>query len=1165
MAVKIDGSKAPVCWLTDNSTGKLASGEGLLYVVGKTNPLQGNKLGEAKHGYTGLTPGEAFEKRYANEKANLREDHVAIRLYVVPMKTDFDDTVRERIHELKDVCQFDALTPRHQLAGYNSEDLIGYEDEQHNVILEKIIKELVGIDDYFNTNDPIVYRHEQENDVDVLCKIVSDGAPALYWGHTGRGKTIIGVAAAAKLCPTGGFVLVTTPIADTVKNFKKTINNNSFGDRKLKITFVDAAKLKTTSIEQLRERADAGELIIFCITVQDMRYDDGIDDEGLREKYDALSKIHIDLHIPDERHRHYDASKTRMRFANITPRYTIDLTATPYRLDKYAVNAVINRGLLWGILHRDKTKLPEIFIEGFNTPFSNLNPQFAELFNEIDGWDPRKMVLRKNGNFVYEKQLLDIPNACYINSISKSKNRLSIANDPELCSAAKQCGMWVLPAGDEGDSVTEYLPVLANLYNSHYSKKGIYFIDSYKFKDTCPYGNLVCEHTSDEHMAEWINQYGRVIILTHRMFVEGSDFLQLGHIVLLDKLNDVILWEQLLGRLMRVFPEKPSVKLYVAAPNVNLKSTYGQWARVSAKHSNGQYTEQQALDSIPLTEYNETGSHSVSADEIVKATTDHYIAQLTRGVSSQVIRDELDQLDPSELAHIMRGCKVGNYKMPRKFVGSLTDPNGAKIAITVNNTAPVPRTKTEHNVNENATALIRAVTGHARGVAVVEHNYDIKSLLKSRMMQDSFNKSDLEAVQLIMDMFPSRSLESRINEVLHQAHDAYDNINPADSDAMIKMVSALFTNNSHNKKKAMVYVPEQFAREVCNKLKKYGLKAPRRILVLNALNGVIPFILRIMYPTADIYCHEPFPSFKKFLDDSGFKTLTEKELKNMKKFDVVVGNPPYQAQQKATGKRGGGDAVWDKFVIKAFDLLIPHGILALITPSAWRKPQSDHANSLEVSKLLQTKQIHYLNINDTKEGMRVFGAGTRFDMYVAENCTPYTTTTIIDQNNVTTTIDLTTLPFIPNFDIDITRKVLVTPGEEPCPIIFSTSDYETRRDYVEEIKDAIFKYTLVHSTPKEGTRYMYSSRNDKGHFGISKVIFGESGIDDVIIDMKGQYGMTQHAMAIKVTSLTEAQNIKKALMNPKFKTFLAANSWSNFGIDWRLFTYLRKDFWKTFV
>ncbi len=94
---------------------------------------------------------------------------------------------------------------------------------------------------------------------------------------------------------------------------------------------------------------------------------------------------------------------------------------------------------------------------------------------------------------------------------------------------------------------------------------------------------------------------------------------------------------------------------------------------------------------------------------------------------------------------------------------------------------------------------------------------------------------------------------------------------------------------------------------------------------------------------------------------------------------------------------------------------------------------------------------------------------------------------------------------------------------------------------------------------------MYSSKNNLGHFGVSKVIFGESGIYDVIIDIEGVYGMTQHAMAIEVLNLAEAENIKKALLSIKFKEILGACSWSNFQIDWRLFKYFRPDFYLDFI
>ena len=64
--------------------------------------------------------------------------------------------------------------------------------------------------------------------------------------------------------------------------------------------------------------------------------------------------------------------------------------------------------------------------------------------------------------------------------------------------------------------------------------------------------------------------------------------------------------------------------------------------------------------------------------------------------------------------------------------------------------------------------------------------------------------------------------------------------------------------------------------------------------------------------------------------------------------------------------------------------------------------------------------------------------------------------------------------------------------------------------------------------------------------------------------MEGKYGTTQHAIGIVVENIEEAINVKNALMSVKFKDFLKACSWSIFRIDWRIFTYLRRDFWKDF-
>lgn len=299
-----------------------------------------------------------------------------------------------------------------------------------------------------------------------------------------------------------------------------------------------------------------------------------------------------------------------------------------------------------------------------------------------------------------------------------------------------------------------------------------------------------------------------------------------------------------------------------------------------------------------------------------------------------------------------------------------------------------------------------------------------------------------------------------------------------------------------------------------------------------------------------------------FLSESFNKHM--KDVWNVDKFDIIVGNPPYDAPQSADGKRGGGTTLWDKFVLKYLDNLKPNGYLCLVHPTLWRKPQSEKSSSRLVNEVMMKKQIHYLEMHDSNDGMKTFNAGTRYDFYVLENCDIYTTTKINDEDRITSTVDLRGYKFIPNKGLEFFNKILAKDGDERCPIIFNRTNYGSDRPYVIEKMDEHHKYKLVHSTPKSGTRYMYSSRNDRGHFGVPKVIFGDSGIYDVIVDMDGEYGMTQHSMGIKCDSIEEALLIKKVLVSEKFENFLKSVIWSNFQIDWRLFSNIKRDFYKYF-
>ncbi len=287
----------------------------------------------------------------------------------------------------------------------------------------------------------------------------------------------------------------------------------------------------------------------------------------------------------------------------------------------------------------------------------------------------------------------------------------------------------------------------------------------------------------------------------------------------------------------------------------------------------------------------------------------------------------------------------------------------------------------------------------------------------------------------------------------------------------------------------------------------------------------------------------------------------------IKGFDAVIGNPPYNISQEFTTKKGGGDLLWNKFVIEAFDKwLVKDGYLLYVHPSGWRKPESDKSKYKGLFKLMtHDNQMLYLEIHDTVDGMKIFKCGTRYDWYLIQKKKANKKTEIKDEKGKVSTVDLLKWEFLPNYDFNKIQPLLKNKNEKAVDVLFSRNSYESRKKYVSEKKTKEFKYPLVHSTPKKGIRYMYSSTNKLGLFGVPKVIFGESGINDnIVVDKTGKYGMTQEAIGIS-DNINNLEKIKKALESEKFAEILNACSWSNFRIDWRLFTYLKQDFWKEFL
>jgi hypothetical protein len=273
-------------------------------------------------------------------------------------------------------------------------------------------------------------------------------------------------------------------------------------------------------------------------------------------------------------------------------------------------------------------------------------------------------------------------------------------------------------------------------------------------------------------------------------------------------------------------------------------------------------------------------------------------------------------------------------------------------------------------------------------------------------------------------------------------------------------------------------------------------------------------------------------------------------------FDLIVGNPPFNAST----------IIWPKMVQNALTIWIkPEGLFLFIVPPGWRKPDKERSKFHGLFSLL-TKQNHllYLEMHNKKDGRTLFKCNTFFDWFLVQKRENNNLLScIVDVQQQSHKLNMLEMTWLPNLYID-ELLILSTnhfQGNEKVKLIYSRCAYGTDKKHMSLIKDDIYIYPCIHSTLKNETKYYYSTRNDRGHFGQSKVIFGESGIYNPILDWEGKYGLTHCAMAIQIDSIEEGNQLCIALVSPKFQSLIKACICSSFRIDWTIFTQFRKDFY----
>ena len=229
------------------------------------------------------------------------------------------------------------------------------------------------------------------------------------------------------------------------------------------------------------------------------------------------------------------------------------------------------------------------------------------------------------------------------------------------------------------------------------------------------------------------------------------------------------------------------------------------------------------------------------------------------------------------------------------------------------------------------------------------------------------------------------------------------------------------------------------------------------------------------------------------------------------RFDVIMGNPPYNPPKTSTGS--SGNSIWQNFVMKCETLLNSNGYLCMVHPIGWKKPTEDKYTPAKFKSGVFIGQIRqgqvwqyfknkgrfiYIYTNDQKsKTLEYLDNFPPVDFYIfqKDNTTQLCTTRNIFCGTDTSYTNVyleTSLPYLPCLitpeTIDIVEKIIKTEG--------TRLHFQRYRSSSGFSQDASKPYKYIYTFGKNGERkYQYSDKKHE-NVSLSKIVMNfDGGID----------------------------------------------------------------------
>lgn len=108
---------------------------------------------------------------------------------------------------------------------------------------------------------------------------------------------------------------------------------------------------------------------------------------------------------------------------------------------------------------------------------------------------------------------------------------------------------------------------------------------------------------------------------------------------------------------------------------------------------------------------------------------------------------------------------------------------------------------------------------------------------------------------------------------------------------------------------------------------------------------------------------------------------TLKKAWNMK-FDVILGNPPYNWSDGEKQRKNNRENLWTRFITKSFeDLVADDGYVAMVVPKTWMSPSKDYGTTSIMNDYFKPNQVEVINVDDCAKH---FNVGSSFSYFIVK-------------------------------------------------------------------------------------------------------------------------------------------------------------------------------------